>query len=197
MINGALIDTDSCGNIGQSVPRRRTLSGSYTPVATGVYTLEIYNYRNAMPTDCYNYIDDVSLEPAAPDFFVENDNISISTGGSTTLTLSAGAAHGGADYVVLASFGCHPGFEADGFHIPLNQDMLFNFERIRLNSSIFQNTMGKLNAAGQATAVFNTLGPVSQAYLGTPFYFAFVLLSAPGTQPVTYVSFPVTVNMIN
>lgn len=197
MINGALIDTDSCGSIGQSSPRRRALSGTYTPAVTGVYTLEIYNYRDSMPTDCYNYIDDVSLQPASADFFIEEDNISIATGGSASMTLSPGAAHAGENYVVLASFGCHPGFDSNGFHIPLNQDLLFNYELARLNSAMFPNTLGVLNGSGEATAVFNTLGPVNQSYLGTQLYFAYALLTGPGSLPVTYVSFPVTVSFIN
>jgi hypothetical protein len=65
-----------------------------------------------------------------------------------------------------------------------------------VNTTMFQQTKGKLGAAGNATAVFNTTGPVSPAFLGRTVTFSYVLLAGPATRPVTYASLPVLVNFI-
>jgi len=192
-----LIETDSCGSIGQNSPRRRTLSGSYTPATTGLYTLEFRNYRGAWQNDdIVNYIDNIKLSPANPDLLISSDNISISSAGSVDLTLDAGASHAGEDYFLLASFGTHPGLDVYGHHIPLNDDVLFDYSKTHANSSIFQNTKGVLDASGSATARFSTPGAMGSTYLGTTMSFAYVLLSAPATPPVTYASQQVMVNYI-
>jgi len=163
---------------------------------TGLHTLEIYNHRNTAPTDCYNYMDDFALTPQNPDLYIETYNLSVGTGGSTNLTIEAGASHAGEDYFLLASFGSSPGFNIDGQHVNLNMDALFNISRRNPNSARFQNSMGTLDAYGRAVVTFDTLGSVTPTYEGTTLSFAYVLLSGPGQRPVTYSSLPVLLNFI-
>lgn len=192
-----LIDSYSAGYLSQSVPKRVTLSGSYAATFTGVHTLDIQNSRSATQVDCYNRIDNIVIAPQNPDLILEEWNIGVYSGGSVQMTLDAGPAHAGAHYVVAASFGSFPGFTMSGVNVPLNMDMLFNYSRTHTNTPMFQNTMGVLDANGQATAKFDTRGSIDPSYLGTTFTFAFVLLSGPMQLPVTYASYPVLVNFIN
>lgn len=196
MINGALIATDKCGYLPQDVPKRRHISGTYTATTTGPHTLEFYNWKSGNKDKVWNHIDDITLTPQNPDIFIDNGDISIATGGSAQITLDAGAGYAGADYLVLASFGSHPGIVRDGVLIPLNSDFLFNYSLGHRNSAMFQNTLGVLDAQGQATAVFDTLTSVDPSYLGVPLTFCFVLTSGPLQTPVLYASFPVLVNFI-
>ena len=192
-----MIASDSCGSIPQSSPRRRTLSGTFTAATSGPYTLEFYNWRNISPSaSVINYIDDISLKPASPDFSIETDNISVSTGGSASMTLLAGASHAGEPYFVLGSLGTHPGFTLDGVAVHLNVDALFNYSKNHLNSAVFHNSFGTLDVTGRAQAAFDTNGPTNPSFLGMSFNFAYVLLTAPGTRPITYGSLPVKVNFV-
>jgi hypothetical protein len=177
--------------------RRHTFTGTYTATTSGPYTIEFHNWRNAAASnDIKNYIDDIVLEPAVADFSIETDNISVSTGGSVDMALLAGAAHGGEYYFVLGGLGTYPGFTLDGVRVHLNNDALFAYAQSHPNSGAFQNSFGVLNGSGQATCSFNTGGPTNPAFLGLSFNFAYVLLTSPGTRPITYGSLPVKVNFI-
>ena len=172
------------------------MTATVTAPSTGPYALEIYNHRATAPTDCWNYIDNISLAPLNPDLTADAANVPIAYGGTVGMTLDAGTAHAGEDYLLLASFETHPGLALDGVQIHLNRDPLFQFSRMQANTLIFQNTMGKLDSSGMAMASFNTLGPVDPQWLGKHFSFAFVLLSGPSARPVTYGSLPVMINFI-
>jgi hypothetical protein len=195
-INGVLITSDSCGYLPQSAPRRRTITATITAPATSPYTLEIYNHRPTAPTDCWNYIDNISLAPLNPDLSADAANVPITYGGTVNMTLDAGTAHAGEDYLLLASLETYPGVAMDGIRVHLNRDPLFRFSRMNANSFFFQNTMGLLDSSGMATATFDTRGPVDPQWLGTHLSFAYILLSGPSSRPVTYGSLPVMVNFI-
>jgi len=187
---------DSAGNVQQNVPKRHHLSGTYTPTVSGLYTLDIYNHYNGNKTQFWTHIDDITLAPQTPALSLDTPNISVATGGSVQLALDAGASHANEDYFVLMSFGVHPGFDANGVHVPLNMDYVFNYSKTHANSSVFQNTMGVLNGSGQASAAFDTIGPVDSAYLGTQLYCAYILLAGQLQPPVTFASNHVIVNFV-
>jgi hypothetical protein len=192
-----LIATHSAGYVPQGYPPKRyTLTGTYTPTVTGLHTLEIFNYRYKEKDDYFNYIDNISLVPRNPDFYIETPNISVATGGNVQLTLDADVSHAGEDYFVLMSSGSAPGLTLNGVHIPLNWDAYFTFSKNMANGLIFQNTRDVLDASGQAIATFNTNGAVNAIHLGRHYTFAYVLTDGPGKPPVTYASFPVLVNFI-
>lgn len=184
-----MIATNSCGYL--SGRKRATLSATYTPTSDGFYTVEFYNYRSAVPTCINNYIDDFYLEPAVQDLTTNTYTLSCAAGGLAKITIDAGAAHGGEPYFLLASFGCQPGFNADGFHVPLNRDPLFNFSMATANSMMFQKSKGVLGSTGVAVSWFSTMGAVNPIHLGKEIYFSYVLLSGSGIRPITYVSIPI------
>jgi hypothetical protein len=173
------------------------MTGTYTAQTNGLHYLTILNRRSLPPTeDVRNYIDDISLEPATPDLTIDWANISIATGGASTISLDAGPGHNSEHYLLLASFGTFPGFTMDGVAVHLNADVLFNYSLARANTAMFQNSFGTLDASGRGQAVFDTTGPLSPVFLGRTISFAYLLLTAPGTRPVTYASLPVMVNLI-
>lgn len=192
-----MIAHHSAGYVSQGYPpERHHLTGTYTATTTGLHTLNIHNYRNANKTDLFNYIDDIKFSPDTTNFAISDDNISIATGGGVQLLLDAGSNNANAPYLVLMSGGSHPGFSYSGVHIHLNMDNFFNLSRNMANGPIFQNTLGTLDASGQATAVFNVPGPVSPVHLGKHYTFAYVLTQSPGKPPVTFASYPVLINFI-
>lgn len=190
-----LIANDKCGSLNGK--KRRTLKASYTPLSTGIYTIEFYNYRNSAPNSSVNnYIDDITLEPQYKDLFADDINISVKTGGVVELTLNAGPVHSGEHYLLLASFGDYPCFTMDGFECPLVRDRFYFYSLTNANTAMFQNTIGTLDGLGIANARFSTQGVVDPLYKGQQVYFAYALLKSPMQRPLRYVSIPVMVNFI-
>ena len=137
------------------------------------------------------------MTPQNPDLVLEECNIGVYSGGSVQMTLDAGPAFAGKDYVVLASFGSYPGFTMNGVNVPLNMDALFHLSRTHTNNPMFQDTLGVLDANGRATAKFDTRGSIDPGYLGTTITFAFVVTQGQMQTPLLYASYPVLVNFIN
>ena len=84
-------------------------------------------------------------------------------GGHIALNLNAGAAKGGRNYLLLGSVtGSSPGTLLPGGQavLPVNWDFFTNIVLDMLNTPIFQDFMGVLDADGKASALFNTFGPV-------------------------------------
>lgn len=88
----------------------------------------------------------------------DTHSLSVTTGGTQTMSLDAGAAHGRA-YLLLGSFsGIRPGIPlAPGVALPLNADayMMLMFA---LPNQVIAGSFGTLDASGKATARF-TLPP--------------------------------------
>jgi hypothetical protein len=165
------------------------MTGTYTPTTTDYYTLTISNSRNLTQTDCYNYVDEISIAPQNADLSIDGKNISIAKGQLSTITLEAGAANANKTYILLASWDCMPGMNVDGHMLYLSSDWLFNFTKSNYNNSMFQNTLGTLNSQGKAIARFLTFGPLNANYLGENIYFSYAILTGSG-RPITYASLP-------
>lgn len=167
------------------------MTTTYTPATSGIYSLEVYNYRNSAPTTCvYNYIDDIAMIPQNSDLTVYPQTMSAVAGGQIYLTLIPGAAHAGEDYIVLMSRGSHPGFPMNGFQIPLNRDDIFFFSLNNANGGIFQNTIGTIDASGYGSPRVNVPSNLDPSYVGQCYSVAFMLTATSGSPPVTYVSLP-------
>ncbi len=195
MINGSLIDTDSSGFIvlGQTI--YSTLSGTYTPATTGLYTLEIYNYSTIIQTLIENYVDDITLVPLTTDFSADTLQFSVTAPAVANFSLDAGVGHAGEKYLVLLSItGNWPGVTNGIAWLPLNNDpgLMYSFQHA--NGPLFPNTAGTLNASGQATAGIN-FPPVGATYIGRTFHFAYML--HPGNpMQFNYGSMPVSIFFI-
>lgn len=171
------------------------MSGTFTPTSTGLHELKIYNYRNAPRTSLVNFIEDIFFVPANPDLTVDPSNISTAAAGSVTLTLDLGPAHAGEDYIILASSSSSPNFMLDGVLIHLAYNNIFQYSLDNMNTAMFSNTYGVLDASGKATATFNTFGALPHLK-GNNYAFCGLGLSSGGVRPVTWASDPVLLNMI-
>ena len=123
------------------------------------------------------YPDDYSLDAAAAD--------------TIAFSLDAGSGYGSRSYLLcMGMSGTVPGTPLPGGFVtlPLNRDILANYCYGHVNNANFVDFSGTLDANGQATAQFNTLGPLPPGYAGEDFWFAFAC-----DGPWDYVSNPVFV----
>lgn len=89
--------------------------------------------------------------------------ISEATGGTVSFDLNGGAQNGGRGYIMLGSItGSAPGIPLPGGMelLPLNWDFFTSIMVGLINTPIFANFMGSLDASGKGYAALDTLGPV-------------------------------------
>lgn len=120
--------------------------------------------------------DDQALSP-------DTLQISLGTGGSQKLTLSAGSTHANGVYLLLGSAsGTQPGLNIGGVSLPLNPDSWLVTSALNANSGPFVNTAGTLSSLGVGNASI-TFPPLNIPVLfGLPFDHAYLVLS--GTTAV-------------
>lgn len=171
-----------------------TLSGTFTPPETGVYTLDIYNYRTNAINTIINYIDQVIIRPVDSTLANNPAGISVSTGATSKLTFTGPTELSNKNYIILGgSHGSVPGRDIGGYFLPLNADFLTYFIIDHANNPIFENFEGVISPPGYAEAFFNTLGPVPPSLSGTSIVFTLVVLDGPRTPPIHHISNPVLV----
>ncbi len=107
------------------------------------------------------------------------------TGGIVDFSLSGGLAHAGNTYVIGAtSAGTLPGVAMpNGQTAPLNRDAVFDHVHANLGQPGFVGFTGQLDAAGNAHAQLDTMGPLPASLAGRWLHFAFATL-----QPWGYAS---------
>ena len=128
-------------------------------------------------TDGTSGSQDVVCDAVNLDFFSDVATLSAATGGVAAFTIDVGPNLGGKDYWVLGSLATTPGLTfANGVHLPLNWDPLFQITMQFANSATFVNTHGTLDAAGGALASLDTVGPFSPALAGIDLFFATLVL---------------------
>ncbi len=136
-------------------------------------------------------VDDFRLEryDHAPSMWADAYEIPSATGGSVDLTLSAGSSQAGYPYMVLGSMsGSSPGFDFNGVHVPLNWDWFTVLTMMMAGSPQFADFQGRLDPSGEATAIYDTRGPVEPDLVGLGASFAYIALGPSG-----FVSNPITV----
>lgn len=104
-------------------------------------------------------------------------SISARVGGTVNFDLDAGVSNANRNYILLGSIsGTMPGTSLPGGMetIPLNFDTFTDLVMINLNSSVFVDFLGQLDAMGQATAQLNA-PQLSAGLAGTIMDFAFAL----------------------
>jgi len=159
----------------------RTSDTTYTPI-------DIDN--EARP---YMGTADIGADEYCGDHLMEADNFKIlsSTGGVSNFTLSAGVGNAGRNYILLACIsGTNPGVLAPGnlATLPLNPDSLTSTMINYLNSPMFTDFMDVLDPLGDATATFNTMGPI--AVSGYTVSFAAAL-----QRPIDFVTNPINIQI--
>jgi hypothetical protein len=185
-----LIDSHDFGSLTEGKPESETLTGTYVPAATGLYTLEIENTRGTTSiTDVMNFIDTIVLAPTEPMLGADSQTFSVFFGGTCNMDLTAGSAHANRDYWMWMGYsGTFPGIQLGGVTIPLNYDLLV---QIGLNYPGFANPdfVGQLDGSGNA-AITMKLKP-DAALMDLTLYFAYVVLSSGGALPVLAASNPI------
>jgi hypothetical protein len=124
--------------------------------------------------------------------------LSEATGGTIHFDLEAGSAHGNWNYFIFLSIsGTAPGTAMPGelVNLPINWDFLTDIAMglTLQHFPVFIDFYGKLDPAGQATATFDTLGPIPGT-AGATFSFAFPLAGPPGAWE--FVSNPINVEVL-
>ena len=131
-----------------------------------------------------------------PTLTASNTEIDLSTGGQSTLSIEAGTALGGALYITLGSLsGSSPGLPLGNLTIPLNApDAWFT---LTLNGTpLLQNSIGVLNAAGQATSTLALPAGLPAVLVGLRATQATVLLSSDGFGLPLGVTTPAGVDLV-
>ena len=110
--------------------------------------------------------------------WTDGHELSVNAGGSIDLELAAGTGHAGAAYLVLGSAsGTSPGFAVDGQVLPLNPaDPYFLFTLSSPGAPPLAQSIGTLDALGNATATFSLPAASSPGLAGIVVHHAFGLL---------------------
>ena len=128
-------------------------------------------------TDGTSGSQDVVCDAVNLDFFSDVATLSAATGGVAAFTIDVGPNLAGLDYWVLGSLATTPGLTfANGIHLPLDWDPLFQITLQFANSPTFVNTHGTLDAAGGALASMDTGGPFSPSLAGIDLFFSTLVL---------------------
>jgi len=123
----------------------------------------------------------------------DRDTLPVASGGVVRLDLIAGTANAGRQYLVLASLsGSYPGTPLGSVTMPLVYDGFAAASVALLNSPIFADTFGVLDAAGNATARFVLPAGIAGALTGEHLTFAYVLL----TPAIDFASNPARVQLV-
>ena len=121
------------------------------------------------------------------------DFIPAQTGGIVDFKLDAGPGNAGRNYILLGSVtGTVPGFPLPGglATLPINWDPFTDFVLVFINTPVFFNFLGQLDANGQALAILNA-PPLPANAIGVIMDFAYAL-----NNPWDCASNPVTVRII-
>jgi hypothetical protein len=120
-----------------------------------------------------------------PPLMADFGTISVSAGGTQTMTLNAGAAFGNGFYFLLGSLtGSTPGLAYGGLPVPLNLDNYFMMTLTNPNTGPFTNNLGFLDAGGSQLVQF-TLGAGSDPSLaGLNLTHCFLVLDSQTVQPL-------------
>jgi hypothetical protein len=120
-------------------------------------------------------------------------DISAAVGADVDLMLDCGSAQAGRNYFVLGSItGVTPGTPLPGGSLlPLTWDAFTMTVALNANAPFFANFQASLDGNGQATANFNTFGPLDPIFVGLSFHFAFTLYG-----PFNFVSNPVLLPVV-
>ena len=122
------------------------------------------------------------------------DGFSLSerTGGSVNITLTGGQDNNGRKYIILGGVsGTAPGIALPGGMaiLPVNWDAFTDFVLALINTPVFMNFLGTLDATGTATAQLNA--PPVPGFAGVTMHYAYAL-----NNPFDFVSNPIAVEIV-
>lgn len=124
----------------------------------------------------------------------DRGTISATTGGNVDFYLKAGFDEASRNYIMLGSVtGTSPGtlLPKGLATLPLNWDIFMDLVLLLLNSAVFQDFTGQLDASGKHYALFDTNGPLPPTSIGTEIHFAYALKNL-----YDFVSNPVRIEVV-
>ncbi len=110
--------------------------------------------------------------------YADNNAISASTGGTIALNLKAGDDNSSRNYLIFCGItGTKPGTPLPGGYatLPINWDPFTSLALSLVNTLLFVDFMGTLDAYGNRQASFDTLGPVPPVAVGLVLSYAYAL----------------------
>lgn len=121
---------------------------------------------------------DPTLRVERPSLTADFTSAGPGKGFTTNFLIDGCPDNAGQVYAVLVSMtGTTPGFTLTGVRVPLTPDLVtFGFLAV-LNSPLFPDTYGTLDAVGQARAKFMYQGEIPAALLGKEMYFSAVVMN--------------------
>ncbi|MHC4945342.1 MAG: agmatine deiminase family protein [Planctomycetota bacterium] len=129
------------------------------------------------------------------EFTLASDTIAVpEAGGTVNFTLAAGSGNADRNYLLVGgTSGTEPGFPLPGgvATLPVNWDWFSDLEMTLLNTSIFSNFMGTLDAQGEAAAQMN-VPPLPPGSAGLMMYYAYCC-----NDPFDLVSNPITIEVVD
>ena len=129
-------------------------------------------------------------------FVGDLDEISLSAGGFSTLSLTAGKSEGGNLYIVLGSFtGTSPGLSLEGHTLPLNFDAYFLKTLNEIGVAPLFQSFGFLDGAGEADALFWVHFGADPILAGVTMQHAYAVLDS-STLEVRMTSTPFAIDLI-
>ncbi len=128
----------------------------------------------------------------SPSLWADAYTLSAAAGGDITLSLDAGSAYAGREYLVVGGMsGTDPGLTLPGGKVlPINKDWVTLFIYNHVNTAMFLNFQDFLDSGGGGAALFGTQGPFDPQYAGLTLSFAFTL-----TGSYDFVSNPVSIDL--
>jgi hypothetical protein len=118
--------------------------------------------------------------------------ISASTGSAITFTLTAAIANANRNYFLLGSAtGTEPGLQLPLVKLPLNWDVFTDTVISLANTPTFAYFNDTLDALGNGSAQFNTMGPFHPSAVGATLYFTYLLY-----YPIDFASNPVAIEVL-
>jgi hypothetical protein len=156
--------------------------------APGVdFDLEVRPFMGTVDLGADEY---TGIHPLEADVFALAEGV----GGKVTFSLFGDTQSAGRAYAMLGSVtGTAPGNVLPGnwVTLPLNWDPFTNLVITHMNSPIFTDFAGFLDASGLGHAVFDTQGPLPMGMTGLSFSFAYAL-----SQPWDFVSNPINILVV-
>ncbi len=135
------------------------------------------------------FFDDLTVDASLS---VDRGSLSLATGGRQSFFLDAGSPQKGKLYLLAGSTqGTKPGFRLGSLTLPLNDGPYFRFTVDNPNSFI-TGSLGRLDAAGRASAVLKLPSGLNPKLAGTVMHHAYVIL---GTGPFDFTSHAVSLTL--
>ena len=135
----------------------------------GIYTIGVIGFQSTVASH-EAFIAEELLN-------LENCTASLSSGATRSLLLAGGPSAAGQTYVVLGSAtGTAPGVAVDSVVLPLVADAYSTVTLTNANQPPFGNTLGVLDAAGQAVATLTVPPGTSPALAGLTLFHAYLAL---------------------